>query len=113
VLAHTEAHIVPSNQVYGFNGDGDAEMVGFAQTLCVDPAHEVSAGLEYVCALDANVVDVLLGHRRQCGTSTLTRAFIAEFQMVEDAAVLWIKEHQRCAAIRQGSQQHDRIPTLC
>src|SRR6516225_1407423 len=106
-LAHTEAHIVPSNQVDGLNSEGDAEMVGFAQTVCVDPAHEVSAGLEYACALEANVVDILLGHRPQCGTSTLTRAFIAEFQMVEDAAVLWIKEHQRCAAIRQGSQQHD------
>jgi hypothetical protein len=86
-LAHTEAQIVPSNQVDGLNGEGDAEMVGFAQTVCVDPAHEVSAGLEYACALEANVVDILLGHRRQCGTATLTRAFIAEFQMVEDAAI--------------------------
>ena len=26
------------------HSEGDAEMVGFAQTVCVDPAHEISAG---------------------------------------------------------------------
>jgi hypothetical protein len=95
-------------RVGGLNSEGDAEMVGLAQTVCVYPAHEVSGGLEYACALEANVVDILLSHRRQCGTSTLTRAFIAEFQVVEDAAMPRIKEHQRCAAIQQGLQ-HERI----
>jgi hypothetical protein len=32
--------------------------------------------------------------------------------MVEDAAMLRIKEHQRCAAIRQVSQQQERVATL-
>jgi hypothetical protein len=40
------------------------------------------------------------------------RAFVAVREFVERAAVLWIKKHQRCAAIRQVSQQHERVATL-
>jgi hypothetical protein len=43
----------------------------------------------------------------------LARAFVAVREPVENVAVLRIKEHQRCAPIRQVSQQHERITALC
>jgi hypothetical protein len=43
---------------------------------------------------------------------TLSRAFVAVPQLVEIFAMLWIKEHQWRAMIRQRLQQHQRVATL-
>ena len=67
-------------------------MMPLAQPEGVDPAHQIGARREHARDLDADRIDIFLGHRRQCGASALAGSFVAEFQMVKYAAVLGIKE---------------------
>src|SRR5215472_13016604 len=87
-------------------------MVRLDQAISVEPAHEIAAFLEDAGALDAAGVDVVLAHRRQGSASPLAFTLVAEFQLVEHAAMLRIKEHQRRAGVRQRPQQDERIPAL-
>jgi hypothetical protein len=74
---------------------------------------QIAAGPQYAGRFATTIVEIVAGHRRQQSATFLPRAFVAVRESVERVAVLRIKEHQRCAAIRQGLQQHERIATLC
>src|SRR5262249_33931517 len=106
-------HVVPSDQINGLEKFArDAEVIALTQTISIGPEHEIAGRLEDSRALDATSVDVVVAHRGQFGAPSLTFTFIAELQFVQHAAVLWIEEHQRRAAVRQRLQQRERIAVL-
>ena len=76
-----------------------------AQAVGVDPTRAVTGRRKDACDRNANRIDVILGHRRQSSASPLPSALVAEFQLVENCAVLRVEEHQRRAGIRQRLQQ--------
>ena len=88
-------------------------MISLAKPKSVDPLQQITARPQYAGRFATTIVDIVAGHRRQQSAAFLPRAFVAVRESVERVAVLGIKEHQRCAAIRQGLQQHERIATLC
>jgi len=88
-------------------------VISLAKPKTVDPLQQIAAWPQYPGRFATTSVDIVAGHRWQPSAAFLPRAFVTVREPVERVAVLWIKEHQRCAAVRQGLQQHERIATLC
>src|SRR5215471_1897236 len=78
----------------------------------IEPARQIAARLEHAGDLNADLVDVVLVHRRQPGAAALAFAFVAELELVEYGAVLRIEEYERRAAVGQRAQQRQPIAAL-
>ena len=88
-------------------------MMTLAQTKCIDPAHEVAAWPKDAGDLEAGRIEVFISHSWQCEAAPLPSALVAEFQLVEHHAVLWVEKRQWRVCLWQQAQQRERIAALC
>jgi hypothetical protein len=87
-------------------------MMPLTQVERIDPAHQIAARLEDARDLKANGVDIIIEHRRQSSAPPLPSALVAEFQVVEHCAVLWVEKYQWRVCLWQQAQQRERIAVL-
>jgi hypothetical protein len=108
-----DAFVVPSNEISTLDYVDDFFVISLAKPKSIGPLQQIAAGPQYAGRFATTSVEIVAGHRRQQSATFLPRAFVAVRESVERVVVLRIKEHQRCATIRQGLQQHERIAALC
>jgi hypothetical protein len=91
-VAHADAPAIPADHIDAWKDVGDVEMSTRADAVRVCPAHQVTARPQHPRYISAARVDIVITHRRQCTSRTLTGSLVAVFQPIEHAAVLWIEE---------------------